>query len=101
MSHHERSRDRMRPMRSLSATVALLVVIACAAPASSSAPGTVSPSGSAGPSTAPNGIVRLALDWTPNTNHTGFFVAKANGWYDDAGVDLQVLPVCDARRRKR
>ena len=82
----------MRPMRSLSATVALLVVIACAAPASSSAPGTVSPSGSAGPSTAPNGIVRLALDWTPNTNHTGFFVAKANGWYDDAGVDLRVLP---------
>jgi len=36
--------------------------------------------------------VRLALDWTPNTNHTGFFVAEANGWYADAGVDLQVLP---------
>ena len=36
--------------------------------------------------------MRLALDWTPNTNHTGFFVAEANGWYADAGVDLQVLP---------
>ena len=38
------------------------------------------------------GTVRLALDWTPNTNHTGFYVADANGWYDQAGVDLQVLP---------
>ena len=24
-----------------------------------------------------NKQVRLALDWTPNTNHTGFFVAQA------------------------
>jgi ABC-type nitrate/sulfonate/bicarbonate transport system substrate-binding protein len=36
--------------------------------------------------------VRLALDWTPNTNHTGFYVAQANGWYTDAGVDLKILP---------
>jgi ABC-type nitrate/sulfonate/bicarbonate transport system substrate-binding protein len=36
--------------------------------------------------------VRLALDWTPNTNHTGFFVARHNGWYRDAGITLQVLP---------
>ena len=36
--------------------------------------------------------VRFALDWTPNTDHTGFFVAQAKGWYRDAGVDLQVLP---------
>ena len=41
---------------------------------------------------APLGTVRLALDWTPNTNHTGFFVAAAKGWYGDAGVDFQVLP---------
>ena len=25
---------------------------------------------------APLGTVRLALDWTPNTNHTGFYVAR-------------------------
>ncbi len=36
--------------------------------------------------------VRLALDWTPNTDHTGFFVAQAKGWYAEAGVQLQVLP---------
>ena len=36
--------------------------------------------------------VRLALDWSPNTNHTAFYVADANGWYADAGIDLEILP---------
>jgi NitT/TauT family transport system substrate-binding protein len=36
--------------------------------------------------------VRLALDWTPNTDHTGFYVASAKGWYADAGIHLQLLP---------
>jgi ABC-type nitrate/sulfonate/bicarbonate transport system substrate-binding protein len=36
--------------------------------------------------------VRFALDWTPNTDHTGFYVAQAKGWYGDAGVDLKILP---------
>ena len=48
--------------------------------------------GTAAPSVGPAGPVRLALDWTPNTNHTGFYVAAANGWYEEAGVDLQILP---------
>ena len=25
--------------------------------------------------------VRIALDWTPNTNHIGIYVAKAKGFY--------------------
>lgn len=36
--------------------------------------------------------VRLALDWVPNTNHTGIYVALAKGWYEEAGVDLTILP---------
>jgi ABC-type nitrate/sulfonate/bicarbonate transport system substrate-binding protein len=45
------------------------------------------------PSAAPEpATVRLALDWTPNTNHTGFFVARHEGWYDEAGITLDVLP---------
>src|SRR5258708_7874533 len=36
--------------------------------------------------------LKLALDWTPNTNHTGIFVAKAKGWYREEGIDLQLLP---------
>ncbi len=34
----------------------------------------------------------LALDWTPNTNHTGIYVALAKGWYADEGINLKILP---------
>ncbi len=34
----------------------------------------------------------LALDWVPNTNHTGIYVARAKGWYEDEGLDLKILP---------
>jgi ABC-type nitrate/sulfonate/bicarbonate transport system substrate-binding protein len=36
--------------------------------------------------------VELALDWTPNTNHTGVYVALAKGWYKDEGISLNILP---------
>ncbi len=56
--------------------------------ASASAPlATASPSPTGTPAT-----VRLALDWTPNTDHTGFYVALHEGWYGDAGITLRVLP---------
>ena len=83
------------------------LIAACSGPAASSSPITsLVPEASATPPTTPApsasagsasvspkvGTVRLALDWTPNTNHTGFYVAQANGWYKDAGVDLRILP---------
>jgi ABC-type nitrate/sulfonate/bicarbonate transport system substrate-binding protein len=36
--------------------------------------------------------IKFALDWTPNTNHTGLYVAIAKGYFKDAGIDVQVLP---------
>ena len=43
-----------------------------------------------------NTTIRLALDWTPNTNHTGFYVAAANGAYEQAGLDVEfILPDAD------
>ena len=36
--------------------------------------------------------IRVALDWTPNTNHTGLYVAQQEGWFRDAGLDVQFLP---------
>ena len=32
----------------------------------------------------------LSLDWVPNTNHTGFYVAKEMGWYAEEGIDLEI-----------
>ena len=32
----------------------------------------------------------IALDWTANTNHTGFYVAKAKGFYTEMGLDVTI-----------
>lgn len=32
----------------------------------------------------------LSLDWVPNTNHTGFYVALDKGWYKEQGIDLDI-----------
>lgn len=56
-------------------------------PAVSPSPSSVSPSAPSSPAT-----IRLALDWTPNTDHTGFYVAKHEGWYADAAIDLKIVP---------
>ena len=36
--------------------------------------------------------VRVAPDWLPNTNHSGFYVADALGYYAEAGLRLEMLP---------
>lgn len=40
-----------------------------------------------------NGLekVKLILDWTPNTNHTGFYVAKELGYYEELGLDVEII----------
>ncbi len=35
--------------------------------------------------------VTFALDWTPNTNHTGIYVAKAKGWFEEAGLNVTIV----------
>ncbi|MEE0831369.1 MAG: ABC transporter substrate-binding protein [Longicatena sp.] len=33
----------------------------------------------------------LVLDFVPNTNHTGFYVALEKGWYEEEGIDLNII----------
>jgi ABC-type nitrate/sulfonate/bicarbonate transport system substrate-binding protein len=49
--------------------------------------------GTAAPATLPH--VTLVLDWVPNTNHTGFFVALDKGWYKDQGLDVEIQTPSD------
>ncbi|MBQ7540807.1 MAG: ABC transporter substrate-binding protein [Clostridia bacterium] len=35
--------------------------------------------------------ITVCLDWTPNTNHTGLYVALVNGYYADAGLDVTIV----------
>ena len=85
-------------------TVVVLATAACGpaatpGPSNTAGPtaGSVAPAPSVRPSASPSLVpptatVRLALDWTPNTDHTGFYVARSKGWYAAAGIDLQILP---------
>lgn len=35
--------------------------------------------------------VTLMLDWTPNTNHTGLFVAQEKGYFKEQGLDVSII----------
>ena len=35
--------------------------------------------------------VTFMLDWVPNTNHTGIFVAEANGYFEEAGLAVEII----------
>ena len=53
--------------------------------------GTTAPAGSSAGSASGLKKITFALDWTPNTNHTGVYVAAANGYYKDAGLDVEIV----------
>ena len=40
--------------------------------------------------------VSVVLDWTPNTNHSGVYLAMARGYYEQEGIDVDILPYSEA-----
>lgn len=43
--------------------------------------------------TADSGLEKFTvlLDWTPNTNHTGLYVAKQKGYFEQEGLDVDIV----------
>ncbi|WP_028611099.1 ABC transporter substrate-binding protein [Paenibacillus harenae] len=35
--------------------------------------------------------VQVVLDWTPNTNHTGLYVARDKGFFKEQGLDVEII----------
>lgn len=35
--------------------------------------------------------ITVCLDWTPNTNHTGLYVAQQKGYYEQAGLQVELV----------
>lgn len=78
-------------------TALCLLLAACGTGASSTAG--PEPSAPTAPATAESSDVGadglretvVMLDWTPNTNHAGLYVAAENGWYADAGLDVRII----------
>lgn len=72
--------------RPLALALAGALAVASLAACSSDAP-----SGSSGADGEELRSFDVVLDWTPNTNHAGMYLAKANGWYEDAGLDVSFI----------
>ncbi|MEA2278411.1 MAG: hypothetical protein QOC78_3371, partial [Solirubrobacteraceae bacterium] len=34
--------------------------------------------------------ISLILNWTPAADHSPFYFAKSQGWYEKAGIDLSI-----------
>lgn len=59
----------------------LALLLAACAPAAAPSPATA-------PKAAPLSAT-LVLDWFPNTNHVGLYLAQARGWYAEQGLDVK------------
>jgi len=35
--------------------------------------------------------ITVILDWVPNTNHTGIYIARENGYYSDKGLQVEII----------
>ena len=42
------------------------------------------------PSDEPRSVT-LMLNWTPNNHHAGIYAAYEQGWYEEAGIDLEII----------
>ena len=76
----EKRRNRPRWVLGI-VLVAVLLLAGCGAKAS--------PEPTSTPTPAPEKAT-LSLDWVPNTNHTGLYVALEKGWYTEEGIDLDI-----------
>lgn len=76
---------KMRRWVGLVAGVAL-VASACSASASPS------PAGSGGAASGPLTKVRFVLQWVPQAQFAGYFAAVDQGYFKDAGLDVQIIP---------
>ena len=70
-----------------------MVSLLCACGADQGTKGTEPDSGNAGNKTgkADKTEITVVLDWTPNTNHTGLYVAQEKGYFEDAGLEVSIV----------
>ncbi|MBS1878876.1 MAG: ABC transporter substrate-binding protein [Actinobacteria bacterium] len=79
------------------AAVTALLLAACGGGSDTGSQSDTSGSASkGGTSSGATQSVSLQLDWTPNTSHTGFYVAENKGYYEEAGIKLDILPYSES-----
>ena len=75
----------------LGATAATLVLAGCGGSGSGSASSDAGAATDSGEKTA----LTFCLDYTPNTNHTGIYVAKNQGYFAEEGLDVEIVQPAD------
>lgn len=91
--HHTDHRARIlgrTPRRAVLAAASLAAIGALGLSSCAAASDTPGTSGSDGSSQLAE--VSFALDWAPNTNHLGVYVADELGYFADAGLEVEILP---------
>jgi len=83
---------------SVAATTAPSVASAAAPTrAASSAVASTAPAASVSAATTSGSAqkVSVMLDWVPNTNHTGLYVAQERGYFTAQGLSVEILPLAE------
>ena len=84
------------PLRSRAARPVLaLVVTAALALGSTAACGSSSDAGGGSDAEGDPRSVTLMLNWTPNAQHAGVYAAQGLGFYEDAGLDVEIVDPAD------
>lgn len=65
----------------------MLVLIGAGCSSTTESSSSANGSSSAGEKTK----ITFVLDWTPNTNHTGLYVAQEKGYFDEAGLEVEIV----------
>ncbi len=96
------------PTTAPATTASAASAVATTAPSVASAAAPTKAASSVAASTAPAASVSAAattagsaqkvsvmLDWVPNTNHTGLYVARERGYFTQQGLNVEILPLAE------
>lgn len=76
--------------RALLSFVAALLLTACGSAQPQAGASEATNAATIAPSTV-SATTRVGLDWTPNTNHTGLYVAQSDGLYAERGLNVEIV----------
>jgi ABC-type nitrate/sulfonate/bicarbonate transport system substrate-binding protein len=80
--------NKVAPFALLSLTIALT---ACGQNAAKKDAATTAAATATAPAAKKLTDVKVVLDWTPNTNHTGLYVAKDKGFFAEEGLNVEII----------
>lgn len=93
----ERDMSRRGFIKGAGALAAAATLAGCGAYQGKSDDASASAGEGAGAKSAPKSArkITFCLDYTPNTNHTGIYVAQAKGYFKDEGLTVKVVQPAD------